>query len=148
MKMIVLVGLPGSGKSTYREKSGLKYVNQDELGSRDKCAEEATKLFNSGFDVIIDRTNIDRRQRRNWLKLAKYLKVQEVECVYFKADPEKCLERIKKRVNHPTIPQQTDILKLKSIVNKFRKALEVPDVQEGFTNVTVIDVDASTSTNN
>lgn len=141
MRLIVLVGLPGSGKSTHRNKLGLPYVNQDELGSRDACVEMATKYIKEGHDVVIDRTNISKKQRSNWVKLAKYLDVEEIICIEFKSDPYKCIERITKREHHETIPQTTSLDKIKQIVLRFNKEYEVPTLDEGFTTIGIIYTD-------
>lgn len=152
MKMLILMGLPGSGKSTYSQDLhdilNFVRINQDELGSRDKCAEKANQYINlakneknSDLIICIDRTNIDKRQRANWIKLAKHHGIKEIECLYFKSTPEKCLERMIKRKDHPTIPQTTSKEKMKQIINKFYKSLEEPTHDEGLSSITVIHVD-------
>src|SRR5271165_997988 len=73
LEVIVLVGLPGSGKSTLcsGELSGYTRINQDELGSRSRCIEVASDALESQNSVVIDRTNIDTNQRATWVNLAR-----------------------------------------------------------------------------
>lgn len=143
MRIILLCGLPGAGKTTWAKQQAKDFyiINQDELGSRDHCAQKALDIIKIGRDIIIDRTNIDKRQRSNWIKLAKHHGISEIECVEFKSDPEKCIKRIKNRQNHPTIPPNTSVDKIAQIVRKFNKAYERPTHDEGFFKITVISVD-------
>eukprot|EP01127_Copromyxa_protea_P021302 TRINITY_DN7289_c0_g1_i2.p1 TRINITY_DN7289_c0_g1~~TRINITY_DN7289_c0_g1_i2.p1 ORF type:complete len:113 (+),score=18.27 TRINITY_DN7289_c0_g1_i2:140-478(+) len=56
--LLVLVGLPGSGKSTVAtqlEKSGWLRVNQDDLGSADECKKLLDKGLKHNQHVVLDR---------------------------------------------------------------------------------------------
>lgn len=141
MTMIILVGLPGSGKSTYAKKHypDYVYINQDELKSRDVCAIKAREAIDAGRDVIIDRTNIDKRQRKVWTNLAKFYGVQNVECILLKVEPKECIKRINGRKNHPTIPSELPLDKKMHIVYTFIKSYEEPSLDEGFNSITVVD---------
>lgn len=80
-EILVLVGFPGSGKSSLakhiEKESGYNYVTvcRDVLGSWQKCAAEATKLLERGKSVIVDSTNPDKESRARWVSLAKEKKV-------------------------------------------------------------------------
>lgn len=86
--LIVLVGPPGSGKSTWarRNRRGVVHVSQDELidaitpGGFDHAyrpiyrqAEDAVARagLRAGHTVIVDRTNRTRAHRERWLELAR-----------------------------------------------------------------------------
>lgn len=148
MKIIVLVGMPGSGKSTYRKQLGLPYVCQDEMGSRDACANKAHEILKSGQDLVIDRTNIDKWQRAHWIKLAKYYKIDQIECVEFRSTPENCIKRIQSRENHETIPKETSLDKIRKIVLQFNKNYEEPKFNEGFSRIDIIYIDNFPSQDN
>lgn len=133
-RMIILVGIPGSGKSTYVAKNfNEPVINQDKLGSREKCLFWTEHYITTRQDIIIDRTNINKKQRKYFIELAKRHNVQ-VECIEFIAEPEQCVKRIMKRKNHPTINNMPES-KIREIVNKFVKEYEVPNaVREGFSS--------------
>jgi predicted kinase len=64
--MVVLVGIPGSGKSfvanQFRQRDWV-IVSQDELGNRRTCEQKAELALAQGRSVVIDRTNFDQQQR-------------------------------------------------------------------------------------
>jgi len=69
--VLILHGLPGSGKSTFANK--LKHwvvICQDELKSRKKCNEKFFASLRQRSNVIIDRTNISKDQRNFWIETA------------------------------------------------------------------------------
>lgn len=71
--LTVLVGPPGSGKSTWARLHGssMTIVNQDKLGSKRKCIEAATNALQGGGSVVIDATNRSVEVRHDWLTLAQ-----------------------------------------------------------------------------
>ncbi|TKY87697.1 hypothetical protein EX895_003278 [Sporisorium graminicola] len=74
--LVVLSGLIGSGKSTFARALCEHYpewrrCNQDELGDRHAVVDAARTALLAGHNVVVDRTNIDARQRRTWLELAR-----------------------------------------------------------------------------
>lgn len=65
-RLVLLVGPPGSGKSTYslsQVENGLLRINQDDQGK-----EEHLVLFNQALeqnkDIIVDRMNFSKEQKR------------------------------------------------------------------------------------
>lgn len=74
--LLVLSGLIGSGKSTFARAlvehfPTWRRCNQDELGDRHAVVYAARTALLAGHSVVIDRTNIDAKQRRTWLELAR-----------------------------------------------------------------------------
>ena len=73
----LLVGAPGSGKSTLcleleRTTCGpLVRISQDDLGSRKACERLAQRSLKQRRSVIIDRCNFDAQQRSTWLTIAR-----------------------------------------------------------------------------
>lgn len=100
-RMLVLCGLPGSGKSTFsgmllKALPGWTRVNQvrvedshmhthtgtrsrgqaltrsqDELGTRQACEALAEEALGAGHHVLVDRCNFNAQQRKTWVALAQ-----------------------------------------------------------------------------
>merc|ERR1711959_579061 len=74
--LVVLVGLPGSGKSHAADllvENGIRWkrVCQDNLGNRGACVVDADHWLREGDSVVIDRVNFDKSQRSHFLKCWK-----------------------------------------------------------------------------
>src|SRR5215469_5348215 len=88
-KLVVMVGVPGSGKTTLAKKlveKGFHYLNADsirmELYGNEAEQGDKEEVFNiffqrleialeSGVDIVIDNTNINMRQRKPILERAQ-----------------------------------------------------------------------------
>jgi bifunctional polynucleotide phosphatase/kinase len=73
--MIILIGPPGSGKSTLAktiqaEHRGFAIINQDTIGTVDKCLAATRVAITRGQSVIIDNTNPSSRDRQRFIDLA------------------------------------------------------------------------------
>lgn len=66
------------------------------------------RALDAGHHVMIDRTNIDRRQRADWLQLVAAYRARgrSVRCtlVWLDVPYELCRARLTKRRDHPTLP--------------------------------------------
>lgn len=140
MKVVILVGVPGSGKSTFCKKYP-KYVriSQDELGSRYMCLELFRESLRKGKSVIVDRCNINKLQRQLWLNIAREFNVDEINCVKLSVVPEEAIKRISERKDHPTIKEDFSLDKVKDIVYNFINTYEAPELSEGYDKVLFID---------
>jgi predicted kinase len=111
--LIMLVGIPGSGKSTIL--SGVDplviivcpdtirkelYGNvTDQTHNIEVWAEakaRTIKHLNEGIGVILDATNVNTTNRRNFLQGLPPCKLQ---AILFKTDPDQCWKRIKKDID-------------------------------------------------
>ena len=80
-EILLLVGPPACGKSTYARSLGRTHVriNQDLLRTKKACFDAATAHFNSkshmsddgALGVVIDATNSNRHARREWIDFAR-----------------------------------------------------------------------------
>lgn len=141
--MVVLTGLPGSGKSKFsydlfEEQDSDKnctwvHVNQDDLGSRKRCEEVAREALISGHRVVIDRCNQSIEQRRTWIVLAKEhwafkdtVPAANVFCVNIDTPMDVCIERCKQD-NHPIPSEEAE-----KVVTCQARDWEQPSLTEGF----------------
>lgn len=76
LEMILLIGPPGSGKSTFainfcdHHKQYIR-VNQDTLKTKEKCIAATNKAINDKKSVIIDNTNADINTRKIYTDIAR-----------------------------------------------------------------------------
>lgn len=141
--MIVLTGLPGSGKSKFcydlfeDEESDKNctwvHVNQDDLGSRKRCEEVAREALISGHRVIVDRCNQSIEQRKTWIDLAKEhwafrdtTPAANVFCVNIDTPADVCIERCKQD-SHPIPSAEAE-----KVVTCQARDWEQPSLKEGF----------------
>jgi len=116
MKILILtVGLPRSGKSTWARKQGIPIVNPDSIRLAlygERFIEEAEPmvwciakymvkaLFLAGHDkVILDATNVSLKRRAFWEN-----EFWECEHFLFRASKEVCIERAIKDKRGDLIP--------------------------------------------
>lgn len=134
--VVVLVGLPGSGKTTIAHTyPSLVRISQDDMGSKDACVAAYKEALARGDSVIVDRTNIDKRQRKLWVGLAKEAGVTDLRCIFVDVPEYDCINRAAKRTGHPTITEKLSLDKIQSIVRNFGKSLELPSLEEGFSSI-------------
>jgi len=73
-EMIIMVGCPGSGKSTFSKKAlvpnGYVRINRDTLGTNDRCLLETRAALEKGKSVVIDNTNPSVDSRVQYKRLA------------------------------------------------------------------------------
>jgi predicted kinase len=147
MRIVVLVGLPGSGKSTYLEQMAVRGLSSDAI--RKLLADDETdqtihvRVFETlryllgqrlaiGRPVTyIDATNLTPEERRPYLEIGRAWEC-EVEAVFFDLPLEVCLERNARR--HRVVPGDA--------LAKMAAKLVPPTTQEGFARVTVLTGDS------
>jgi predicted kinase len=142
-RVILMVGLPGSGKSTYLERLGVTPLSSDAV--RQLLADNATdqtihgRVFNTirylvrqrlaiGRPVTyVDATHLTPGERRPYVKIARRYGC-DVEAVFFDVPLEVCMERNRGRAR--VVPEDA----MRAMAAK----LVPPAVDEGFSRVTVV----------
>jgi predicted kinase len=101
--LTILIGPPGSGKSTYAknlEDTGFVRISQDDQGKNHLNIFKES--ISKGLDIVVDRMNFDKHQRDRY-------RVPGVEAGYtvnfieFCVPKNICIVRCLKREDHPTI---------------------------------------------
>jgi adenylate kinase family enzyme len=139
--LILLIGLPGSGKSTLAlslleqaKNRNNKYVlvNQDTLGTRDKCIRAARAALQENKCPVVDRCNFNAKQRKWFVELAKKNDIHcKVHCIVLDVDPAECLRRCRQRRNHPTLPPS----KAAQVIGFIKKDWRLPTAAEGMDQI-------------
>ena len=142
-RIIILVGLPGSGKSTYLERLGVTALSSDLI--RQLLADDATdqtihgRVFNTLRYLVrqrlaigrqatyVDATHLTPDERRPYIKIAQAYGC-EAEALFFDAPLEVCLERNRGRAR--VVPEEA--------VRAMAAKVVPPSVDEGFRRVTVV----------
>jgi predicted kinase len=128
-QLVVLVGLPGSGKSSLcklPEFESYVRISQDEQGR-----EGHRNLFNRALhdkrNIIIDRCGFNKEQRQRYIKPAKAAGYVTT-IMWLKVPAEVCIERIKKRADHPNLTK--DSSNILDVVKMFDNMFVDPTIDE------------------
>ncbi len=143
--VVLTIGLPGSGKTTWYKRRGVLPLSSDMLRSIlfDDITEQRYQglVFSTLRSLLrarliakmpwnyVDATNLSAHERRQWIKMAKSFGY-EVQAVFFDVPLAVCLERNSKRDR-----QVTD-----EVMHKMAERLRPPSFKEGFDKITVVRV--------
>jgi predicted kinase/endonuclease/exonuclease/phosphatase family metal-dependent hydrolase len=135
--VLVLIGAPGSGKTTLAAhlSSVFARISQDALGSRSKCEEAAKSELESGRSIVIDRCNFDARQRSTWISIARNFAARAI-AVQLEVPLSICSHRVAARRGHEG-GVEGDSQAAKDIVTKLHGDQQPVADDEGFDHVRV-----------
>lgn len=143
--LYILIGVPGSGKSTYAEElfqkaeKGTALVSSDQirksLYGRESCQDNPKKVFaiahntvidqlKNGYDVIFDATNIYAKDRKELILKVCFEVTQPVRfiAVYFDTPISECIKR--QDLRERKVPTR--------VIEKMGRQIDKPTFQEGF----------------
>jgi len=132
MEMIILVGIPASGKSSFYKElffnSHIR-ISMDLLNTRNKEGKLLQYCFETQSKMVIDNTNVSKESRKKYIELAQRNKY-EIVGYYFESNIQDCLERNKNR---------KDSINEIGIKSKY-KELEKPLLEEGFNKIYTVKI--------
>ena len=139
--VVVLIGPPASGKSTFCEKviEGAHrpwiricqdIINNGKRDTKAQCLKQTSMALNEGQRVFIDCCNMKKERRRNFVELAR--PQVEVHAIELDLPAKICISRIAKRTTHEGGLQRG---KAAMIINSMLKNKEAPSVNEGFSHI-------------
>jgi predicted kinase len=143
--VVLTIGLPGSGKTTWFKRRSVTPLSSDMLRSIlfDDITEQRYQglVFSTLRSLLrarliakmpwnyVDATNLSPHERRQWIKMAKSFGY-DVQAVFFDVPLEICMERNSKRER--TVSDDT--------MKKMAERLRPPNFKEGFSKIVVVRV--------
>lgn len=148
-KLIMMAGIPGSGKSTWIREHKAKadlVISRDEIRfsmlreGEDYFAHEDTVIesFLNKIEVLLfcgetvwaDATHLNRKARKRVLdRVGRF--ADEIECVWIDTELDTAIERNDKREGRARVPR--------GVIRRMFFSMEPPEEEEGFDKITIIE---------
>jgi len=141
--VVLSIGLPGSGKSTWFKRHNILPLSSDMVRILlfDDVTEQRYQdlVFSTLRSMLrarllarrpwnyVDATNLSPHERRSWVKLAHDFGY-EAHAVFFDVPPEVCIERNRRRDRN--VPED--------VMQRMASKLRPPKFEEGFAKITVV----------
>jgi len=144
VKLVLTVGLPGSGKSTYLARLGVNAISSDEVrrliidDPHDQTIHGRVfaairylvrqRLAVGRPETYVDATHLTVWEREPYIRIARWYGCQ-LEALFFDVPVEVCIERNRRR--EPMVPEEA--------IRQMAAGMIPPSVQEGFSRVVRIE---------
>ncbi|MDP9263669.1 MAG: ATP-binding protein [Acidobacteriota bacterium] len=143
--VVLAIGLPGSGKSTWFKRRGVTPLSSDTLRTLlfDDITEQRYQslVFSTLRSILrarlvakmpwnyVDATNLSTGERKQWIQMSRSLGY-EVHAVFFDVPLQVCLERNGRR----------ERVVAEDVMRRMAAKLKVPTFEEGFAKIVVVKV--------
>ena len=143
--VVLAIGLPGSGKSSWFKRRGVTPLSSDMLRTIlfDNITEQRYQhlVFSTLGSLLrarliarmpwnyVDATNLSPKERRHWIHMGRGFGY-ETHAVFFDVPVEVCMERNQKRDR--VVPED--------VMQRMAEKLRPPKFEEGFAKITVVRV--------
>uniref|UniRef100_A0A671PPJ2 Bifunctional polynucleotide phosphatase/kinase-like n=1 Tax=Sinocyclocheilus anshuiensis TaxID=1608454 RepID=A0A671PPJ2_9TELE len=135
-EVIVAVGFPGSGKSTFFQThiipQGYAYVNRDILGSWQQCVSTCERALKEGRSVAVDNTNPDPESRKRYIDVSQSAGVP-CRCFNFTASLEQAKHNNRFREMVPSAIKHVPVNDM--VIHSYKKKFVAPSLSEGFSEI-------------
>ncbi|KTF93948.1 hypothetical protein cypCar_00027291 [Cyprinus carpio] len=135
-EVIVAVGFPGSGKSTFFQThiipQGYAYVNRDILGSWQQCVSACERALKEGRSVAVDNTNPDPESRKRYIDVSQSAGVP-CRCFNFTASLGQAKHNNRFREMVPSSVKHVPVNDM--VIHSYKKKFVEPSLSEGFSEI-------------
>ena len=137
-EMIIMVGFPASGKSSFARKINSNYtnyiiINQDTLKTLAKCKKYTNECLEANKSVIIDSTNPTIFGRNDWIEIAK--KFNYIVKIF---KMKTSLEHSKHNNVYRSLTSNTELIP-DIVYNIYKSKFEEPKITEGVNEIVEVE---------